>query len=298
MHIEYFNYFYQVAKVKSISKVAKQIHISQSALSQQIQKFENSVGYQLFKRSNKGVELTEMGEIVLQYSENILNTYKKMMTDLEKGSNISNTVSIQACHSISHYALPCSIYKIKEKYPYHQYELITSSSNKIRSSVENNICDIGFVYGKGNEENLEYHEVGHNKFVLTSSFYYETPKDLTVEDLKNYPIISMSYDNQITAVFEENLKDHNVDYDDLNIIFTLDSIEAIKASLNRKHGLALLPYISITEELYKKTYKIIQVKGLEINIKVYMVTRKESKNSKAVTEFSNLFKEIGQNSFC
>ena len=145
MHIEYFNYFYQVAKVKSISKVAKQIHISQSALSQQIQKFENSVGYQLFKRSNKGVELTEMGEIVLQYSENILNTYKKMMTDLEKGSNISNTVAIQACHSISHYALPCSIYKIKEKFPYHQYELSTSSSDKIRSSVENNICDIGFT---------------------------------------------------------------------------------------------------------------------------------------------------------
>jgi DNA-binding transcriptional LysR family regulator len=298
MHIEYFNYFYQVAKVKSISKVAKQIHISQSALSQQIQKFENSVGYQLFKRSNKGVELTEMGEIVLQYSENILNTYKKMMTDLEKGSNISNTVSIQACHSISHYALPCSIYKIKEKYPYHQYELITSSSDKIRSSVENNICDIGFVYGKGNEENLEYHEVGHNKFVLTSSFYYEAPKEITVEELLKYPIISMSYNDQITASFEENLHDHNIDYDDLNIIFTLDSIEAIKASINRKHGLAILPYISIKEEIYKKSYKIIQVKDLDIDIKVYMVTRKESKNSKAVCEFANLFKKIGKESFC
>ncbi|MFW5890984.1 MAG: LysR family transcriptional regulator [bacterium] len=298
MHIEYFNYFYQVAKVKSISKVAKQIHISQSALSQQIQKFENSVGYQLFKRSNKGVELTEMGEIVLQYSENILNTYRKMMTDLEKGSNISNTVALQACHSISHYAIPCSIYKIKEQYPYHQYELTTSSSDKIRSSVENNICDVGFVYGKGSEENLEYHEVGHNKFVLTSSFYYETPKEITVKDLMNYPIISMSYDKQITSAFEENLNEQGVDYDNLNIIFTLDSIEAIKASLNRKHGLALLPYISIKEELYKKTYKIIQVKDFEMNIEVYMVTRKENKNSKAVTEFSNLFKKIGKDSFC
>ena len=298
MHIEYFNYFYQVAKVKSISKVAKQIHISQSALSQQIQKFENSVGYQLFKRSNKGVELTEMGEIVLQYSENILNTYKKMMTDLEKGSNISNTVSIQACHSISHYALPCSIYKIKEKYPYHQYELLTSSSDKIRSSVENNICDIGFVYGKGNEENLDYYEVGQNKFVLTSSFYYDVPKKITVEKLMEYPIISMSYDNQITSSFKDNLHEHDLEYENLNIIFTLDSIEAIKASLNRKHGLALLPYISIKEELYKKSYKTIQIKDLEININVYMVTRKENKNSEAVVEFANLFKKIGKDSFC
>jgi DNA-binding transcriptional LysR family regulator len=108
----------------------------------------------------------------------------------------------------------------------------------------------------------------------------------------------MSYDNQITTTFEENLNEHDVDYDDLNIIFTLDSIEAIKSSLNRKHGLALLPYISIKEELYKKTYKVIQVKDFEISIKVYMVTRNESKNSKAVVEFANLFKKIGKDSFC
>lgn len=66
MHIEYFDYFYQVAKLRSISKVAKQIHISQSALSQQIQKLEDSLGFTLLERSNKGVVLTDMGEVVLK----------------------------------------------------------------------------------------------------------------------------------------------------------------------------------------------------------------------------------------
>ena len=87
MHIEYFDYFYKVAKLKSISKVAKNIHISQSALSQQIQKLEDSLGYKLLERSNKGVELTEMGEIVLKYSENIIKVYENMMEELDKGKS-------------------------------------------------------------------------------------------------------------------------------------------------------------------------------------------------------------------
>src|SRR5665648_488723 len=122
MHIEYFNYFFQVAKVKSISKVAKQIHISQSALSQQIQKLEDSLGFKLLERSNKGVILTKMGEIVLKYSENITNTYNKMLSELENGSEESNSVYLEACPSISNYALPCTLYKIKEKFPSHKYE--------------------------------------------------------------------------------------------------------------------------------------------------------------------------------
>ena len=69
MHIECFAYFYKVAMAKSISKVASSSHISQSALSQQIQKLEESLDQKLLIRSNKGVELTEVGNIVLKYSD-------------------------------------------------------------------------------------------------------------------------------------------------------------------------------------------------------------------------------------
>ena len=75
MHIQYLDYFYKVAIAGNISKVANSEHISQSALSQQISKLEDNLGYKLLERSNKGVELTDKGMIVLKYTDNILRTY-------------------------------------------------------------------------------------------------------------------------------------------------------------------------------------------------------------------------------
>ena len=298
MHIEYFNYFYQVAKVKSISKVAKQIHISQSALSQQIQKLEDSMGYKLLERSNKGVTVTEMGEIVLKYSENIINIYDKMLSELEHGNEDTHTVHMEACPSISNYALPCSLYIIKEKFPSHKYEVITNISTKIKDNITNDIADLGFVYKKNDAPNLNYHRVGTNKFVLASSYYYNIPKEITVDEMIEYPMISMIVQDEVKDEIGALLNKSNYSYDDMNILFQLDSIESVKSSLHRKHGVAFLPYISIKEELYNKHFKIINIKDFEININVFMVSKKESHPSKSVEEFSRTFKEIGEKSFC
>jgi len=87
MHIESLEYFQEIAKLKSISKVANNSHISQPALSQQIQKLEDSLEKKLFIRSNRGVKLTESGEIVLKYADNIIRTYNKMISDLNEQEN-------------------------------------------------------------------------------------------------------------------------------------------------------------------------------------------------------------------
>lgn len=87
MHIETYELFYKVCLSKSITKVANESHISQSALSQQIQKLENSLGFQLLIRSNKGVELTKKGEIVLKYAENLVRTHQKMLQELNEPSS-------------------------------------------------------------------------------------------------------------------------------------------------------------------------------------------------------------------
>jgi LysR family transcriptional regulator, transcriptional activator of the cysJI operon len=298
MHIEYFDYFYQVAKIKSISKVAKQIHISQSALSQQLQKLEDSLGYKLLERSNKGVILTEMGEIVLKYSENLTNIYNKMLLELDHGSDESNSVLMEACPSISNYALPCSLYKMKEKFPSHKYQLITNVSRNIKSNVINDISDIGFVYGKSNESALSYYEIGKNKFVLTSSYYYDVPKSIDLEDLFKYPLISMTIQDEVRDKIDVLLKNNGYSYDDLKVLFILDTIEAVKSSLHKNYGLAFLPYIAIKEELYHKQFKIINVDKFNVDMDVYMIGKKNNPKAKAVQDFIDYFKIIGEKSFC
>lgn len=298
MHIENFDYFYQVAKAKSISKVAKNQHISQSALSQQIQKFEESIGVDLLERSNKGVSLTKMGEVVLKYSENIIRTYNKMLEDINTVLEDLSIIRIEANYAITDYSLPCTLYKVKEKYGYHKYELTSNPSSDIIDNVVNDICDVGFIYGNTTTDELNSEKVGSNTIVLISNSNERIDSEIQLENLFNFPLITLNDKYEIKSILKKDLQQLGYSYDDLNIIFETDSIEALKSSVTRGHGLGFIPYIAVKEELYRKKFKIINIQNINIIQNVYMINKKGQHKNKAVTEFIEAFKLLGSSSFC
>ena len=66
--------FHTVAKKGSISHAAKELYISQPAISKSIQKLEDSLNTTLFKRSSRGVTLTADGEILFQHTRDAFET--------------------------------------------------------------------------------------------------------------------------------------------------------------------------------------------------------------------------------
>jgi DNA-binding transcriptional LysR family regulator len=144
MQIESLKFFFEVASVKSISKVAKSSLISQSALSQQIQRLEDNLGYKLLERSNRGVELTEAGQIVEKYAKNVLLTYDNMIEDLNNKSKNDNTIRIDS-------VLPCTLYRVNKKFSSHKYVSSSNFSDDVEQNITNDICDVGFIYDKPND---------------------------------------------------------------------------------------------------------------------------------------------------
>jgi DNA-binding transcriptional LysR family regulator len=298
MHIESFDYFHKVATVKSISKVAKNAHISQSALSQQIQKLEESLGFKLLERSNKGVELTEMGNIVLKYSDNIIRTYQTMVEELENAKRKKQILRIEAVFPIVNYALPCTLYEIKEKYKNHNYELVSNFSENIKQNIINNICDIGFIYGKPNNSALSSFKVGTDKIVLVALENYKIQDEIGIEDLIKHPLIMLKEKTKIEETLMENIKKLGYSFEDLNTLFNLDSIEAVKASVLKGYGISFLPYMAIKTEIYKKQIKVIDFTDFSLDYDVYLIRKKDGHISESVNEFIQYFKKIGENSFC
>ena len=81
--------FYTVAKTQNISKAAKELYISQPAISKSIQKLEESLGCELFRRSSRGVLLTEEGELLFTHVSSAFETLTlgedKLKNSLELG---------------------------------------------------------------------------------------------------------------------------------------------------------------------------------------------------------------------
>lgn len=298
MHIESFDYFYKVAIDKSISKVAKKAHISQSALSQQLQKLEESLGYKLLERSNKGVELTDMGNIVFKYSDNIIRTYKTMVEELENANNKKQILKIEAIFPIANYALPCTLYRVKEKFNNHNYDLISNNTESIKQNVLNNICDIGFINGEPDHDAFNYFKVGTDKIVLAASHSYDIEDEIDTEELMKHPMISLTREIDIERALKANLANLGFKSEELYTLFNLNSVEAVKASVQKGYGISFLSYQAIKQEIYKKQLKLVDFKDFNLDYDVYLIIKKDNMANEIVKEFVEYFKKIGNNSFC
>lgn len=83
MHLYQLELLCEIARVKSFSKAAKHLHLSQPAVSGQIHSIEDFYGTQLFERSSTGVTLTEAGKIVYQRAKEILKLHEHLEKEID-----------------------------------------------------------------------------------------------------------------------------------------------------------------------------------------------------------------------
>jgi LysR family transcriptional regulator, transcriptional activator of the cysJI operon len=298
MNLQSIKYFHEVVECKSISKVAANCHISQSALSQQIQKLEDNLGYKLLNRSNKGVELTEYGNVVHKYAENIIRTYDTMLEELINIDNHNSMIRIDSCWTVANYALPCTLYNMKKTFCHHNYNLASDSTDVVEQNILNDIYDLGFIYGKPKNDSLSYFKAGTENLVLVASTDFDIPSELMVEDLINYPFIMSSDKLRLKETLNQHLKKFKQRYDDFNIIFTLDSFESVKSSISNGYGISFIPYMSIKKDLYTKQLKEIKISNLDIDLDIYVIYKEANHKNQCVKEFIDYLKKMGKKSFC
>ncbi|WP_218312355.1 LysR family transcriptional regulator [Alteromonas antoniana] len=87
LNYHHFYYFWRVAKAENLSTVAKEIHLSQSAISAQLKQFQENIGLQLFTKQGRKLQLTPAGENVLRYAEDIFSKGEELEQQLRSGFN-------------------------------------------------------------------------------------------------------------------------------------------------------------------------------------------------------------------
>lgn len=300
MNIESLKYFYNIARAGNISSVARDMHISQSALSQQINKLEADLSKTLMERSNKGVSLTPTGEIVYRFAESVLKTYDNMLDDIAEYEKENMIIKIAACHSIADYGIPCTLMLSQKEYPLHKYELFSGASESIIEDVSNNLYDIGFSYcsskAKDKHKELIYIKCGTNKIVLVAKNQKSMMDELSIEQLLKTCIVTFTGESDINTILMNNLSKQGYAQSNIQCNLEVGTIESAKTLVSRGYGVAFLPYIAVKEELYKGEFKQINVNDMEMDLNVMMLFKKN--HSKYAEEFISWFISEGKDSFC
>lgn len=97
MDITALTYFKMIAECGSLTKAAKQLHISQPAMSAMLKKFEEELGVELFDRTSNRIYLNKAGEAALIHVNTILNNIEQLKSDVLSVAHMNNTLSIAFC---------------------------------------------------------------------------------------------------------------------------------------------------------------------------------------------------------
>lgn len=145
--------FYTVANTGNISKAAKELYISQPAISKSIQKLEESVGCKLFSRSSRGVVLTDEGKLLYEHVSEAFETLtmgeEKLKRSIELGvGHLKIGVSSTLCK----YLLLPYLKEFIRQNPHISISIFCQSTNDTLKLLEDNKIDIGLI---GKPENLK-----------------------------------------------------------------------------------------------------------------------------------------------
>ena len=281
MNISHLEAFCMAVKTGSITKTARQLHISQPTLSLQIQDLENKLETILLARNNKGVSPTAMGEIVFNYSTKIIKLAENMQLEINRlKEDVLEDLIVGASCTIGNYALPCSIYIFKDEFEDHDISLHISNVGDVIEQLINNSFSVAVIEGFISDqlkatikaEGLQSKKIAHDKLILVAP--YEEWKDIdeiTKEELYKHPLILREQGCGIRETIEEAFKNNDIDLDQLNVRLELNSTSAIISSVAAGNGISILPKMALRKDLRHRTLKAVNIEDISFIHNIYLL---------------------------
>lgn len=141
-----YDYVIKVAELKSISKAAEELYMSQPALTKAINNIEEEFGIQLFNRKIKPISLTYAGEIFVDKARSIMKMQDALQNDMENVSNIKKTrLSIGISASRAEDYMPTMLPLFKKKYPGVEIRLVEDPQASLEEQILNETLDIALL---------------------------------------------------------------------------------------------------------------------------------------------------------
>lgn len=297
MDIKSLDYFLKIANEKSISKVANQLYISQPALSLQVKKLEEAFGHKLLVRTNRGVQLTEAGQILEGHAKNILKIHNQAFEEINQLFGNRQVIRIDSNITLATYALPCLVYFAQAQPRFKDYylDLTFSTVNAVENNIINGLSDVGYVHKKAEHPDIQYVKIGTEKLVLVSVADFKIKEQITMEEFKKQPLLLLKDKFDERRPLKESL---GTELENFNIVLSLDSTESVKTALFRGFGLSLLPHSSVKKELNSKLLKEVFIEDFNEEYTIYLCYLKENELSPRLKPLLNYLKERKTLDFC
>lgn len=217
MDLKQLEYIVGIAEEKNITKAAKKLYITQSALNQTLLKLEKEVGEPLFERSKLNLYLTEIGKIYIEQAKKILEIRKETYEKIDEIKGDYNSIIRIGLTPERGMLMFLSIYPIfHEIYPNIKIEALELSVEEQHKMIEERKLDIGFVnVAESQKKSNIYQEIRKEKLVLAiPNKIFKNLKSKNIQDILNEIVkedfVMLPQNTTIRKVIDEYLKKYQL----------------------------------------------------------------------------------------
>ncbi|MGI9953154.1 selenium metabolism-associated LysR family transcriptional regulator [Moorellaceae bacterium AZ2] len=300
MNLNYLRTFVTIAEAGSLSETAQRLFLTQPAVTQQVKHLENYFAIQLIERTNRGVTLTEAGEVLHDYARKIVALYDQLEGTMENlRASVSGNLTIGATSIIGSYAVPCSICLFKEKFPEARLKLKVGNRKQILHDLKEGHVDIALIEGKDLKGPFVKSELATDELVIIAPNKdpWQGRTTISVEEFKQQPIVMREADSGTRKDIEETLRSLNIDPSQLNVVVELANVDSIKAAVEAGVGISIMSRLALRKELYTKALLALQLEGVSFTQKIYLAYYKERVQTKLAKAFVNFLRSPNRG-FC
>jgi DNA-binding transcriptional LysR family regulator len=290
--------FCKVVELKSFSKAAEAIYLTQPTVSQHVSALENFFDLQLLDRMGKEIQPTHAGELLYQYAQEMIRLKEKACQSLSHyAGKKSGHLRVGASTIPGEYILPAMIGAFKEAFPEITVTLTIGDTRQVVDAVTAGRIEIGVVGAKIKAEQLAYQTLVEDRIVLAASRKSAlwAREFILPADLLHIPLIQREDGSGTRIAIEKALAARKVDYRSLTVIAEIGSTEAIKQAILAGIGVSFLSERAIVREKEYGLLREVPVKGIDIRRSFYSVLNRRKTPSPLCKEFKSFLAKHGEN---
>ncbi len=267
------NIFCKVVELKSFSKAADAIHLSQPTISSHIKDLENHFGCRLIDRLSKEAIPTKAGELLYDYARRLLALRDETETALaEFHGKIKGHLVIGGSTIPGVYILPRAVGDFMNNYPDVTISIIIGDTEKIIQDTLSGVLELGVVGAGTGDKRVSQEKLIEDEMrvIVPESHRWAKRKSITADMLIREPFIIRERGSGTLKSIQNSLSRSGYSIADLRVVAEMGSTEAVIQGIKNKVGVSCLSCIAVSDELQTGTLKALTVESLDLRRCFYL----------------------------
>jgi len=291
MQIESLKMFCDLVETQSFTKAAQISGVTQSAVSQQMGSLARIFKSRLFEAGKKKFWLTAEGQVLYDYSKQILQSYDSLHNQLQELKDIvSGNIRLSTIYSIGLHELPAHVKKFMRSYPTVNVNVQYRHANQVYDDVLSNVVDLGLIAYPVKDAKLEIVALHKEPLVLVCHPQHPFAKLKTVKlkELQEQNVVGFEPDVPTRKALDKILRDHGVE---VKYAMEFDNVDTVKRAVEIDAGVAIVPAMTIVQEIAKQTLVAVPIADGEFYRPIAVIYKKNKILSPAMKQFLTVLKD-------